>query len=52
MNILLTGVQTNTDSDFEIRHVPHLEGPDAMEDVQRHVGHLSCVTGAVPIGNS
>lgn len=52
MIIFLTRVQTNTDPDFNFRHVPHLEGPDAMEDVKTHVGHLSCMTVAVPSGDS
>lgn len=51
-NILLTRVQANTDPDFQFRHVPHLEGPNAVEDVKRHVGHLSCMAVAVPIGDS
>lgn len=52
MEIYLTRVQTYTDPDFEFRHVPHLEGPDAVKDVKTHVGHFSCMTVAIPIGDS
>lgn len=50
--MLLTRVQANTDPDLQFRHVLHLEGPDAVEDVETHVGHLSCMTVAVPIGDA
>ena len=48
----LTGVQTNPDPDFEVRHVPRPKGPDAVKNVQGHVGHFSCVTVSVPGGNA
>lgn len=47
-----TRVQANPNPDFEFRHVPHLECPNAVQDVQRHVGHLCCMTIAVPVGDS
>lgn len=52
MRLFLTRVQTNADPDFKFRHVPHLKSPDAMKDVKGHIGHLGCMTVAIPIGNS
>lgn len=52
METRLTRVQAYTDPDFEFRHVPHLEGPNAVKDVKTHVGHFSCMTVAIPVGDS
>lgn len=45
-------MKADTNLDLDIRHVPHLEGSDTVEDVQGHVGHLSCVASSVPVWNS
>lgn len=50
--MFLTWVQSNTDPAFEVRHVPHFKGPDAVEDVKRHVGHLCSMAVAIPSRDS
>lgn len=45
-------MQTYTDPDFKFGQVPHLEGPNAVKDVETHVGHFSRMTGAIPVGDS
>ena len=45
-------MQADTNLDLDVRHVPHLEGSNTVENVQGHVGHLSCVASTVPVWNS
>ena len=44
-------MQANADFDFDVGHVPHLEGADTVQDVQTHVGHLARMPVPVPVGD-
>lgn len=45
-------MQTDTDPDFKFGHVPHLEGANAVKDVETHVCHFSRMPVAIPVGDS
>lgn len=49
---MLTGVQANTEPEFQVRHVSSLEAPNQAQNMKGHVGHLCCMTIAIPGGNS
>lgn len=49
--IQLTGVQANADLNLDVGHVPHLKGPNAMQDVKGHVGHLGCMSVTIAVGD-
>lgn len=48
----LTRMESNADFDFDVRHMPHLKCSDTVQNVQRHVGHLCCVTVTITVWNS
>lgn len=50
--VFLTRVEADTDLDLDVGHVPHLEGPYAVQDVQGHVAHLCSVAVPIAVGNS